>query len=367
MAIGISIVKSDAEHCMTKVTLTGLTVGTRYDVMRLQVRYLGDNDVGTPIYQREYPDRKGLWSSVAHRVGWQAPAATATFRDFELPLRPIRYFIVESSKVGPHEYKFRDGAYPVSRGVLDSQVVHFNRDLRPPKGEVRIRSTAELGVFTDACVVEMDGPVFAARGTEHEVMGSQYPVYVGDSRSARRGTIVFLTKNLGALNEIQRICYPYTGLIQPVVFNSGGDPTLLVDDLTALPLDVEVEQAMPPLDADMRFVHIDFVEISPTQQVLVPRSGDNDSMASEPNANFSITPSNPTRGQWITLADTSTGLGDDWDWSFDPAPVDNRVAKAYSQGSHKVRYNTPGKKKIKLRFGGSGQGYDSVTKTITVK
>src|SRR4051812_1412511 len=204
MAIGINITKDALETLFVQVQLTGLTVGERYDVMRLQLRYLGKDDVGTRIYNRELPDRRALWSSVAHRVGWEATASTHTFRDFEAPTRPIKYFVVLSSSVGPHEWDFGAGAYPTSRGVLDNQVIHFNQDKAdlnlgedPDEGHILIRSVSELAHYSECCLVEMDGPTYTARANEQAVLGSQYPVIIADTREARRGSITLMTHNLG--------------------------------------------------------------------------------------------------------------------------------------------------------------------------
>lgn len=370
MVVALDVVKDDVETLSVKVALTGLTTGTRYDVFRLQVRYLGKNDVGTRIYERELPDRRGLWSVVSHRMGWEAPAASATFRDYECPKRPTRYYVCASSAGGPHEWDFGDGPYPAgTRGILDTEVVHFNQDIAdlypvPDEGHILVRSTNELGLYVEACVVDMDGPTYTARGTEHAVMGSQYPVYVADTREARRGTVTLMTRQLGQYNDLRRIVFPASGRIRPVVLNSGGDSTMLLDDMRIVPLDVEVEQATR-LDADMRYIHIDFVEVEPGP--LVARTGDNDTLVDEPQANFSISDTTPNVGQWVTLTDTSTGLGDDWEWSVGGGNQGaNWVGKFYTAGPHKVRWNSRGRKGIKLRFGGSGAGYHTRTKTVEV-
>lgn len=369
--VAIDVVRDDLETLSVKVALTGLTAGTRYDVFRLQIRYLGKNDTGVRIYERELPDRRALWSVVSHRMGWQASAASHTFRDYECPKRPTQYYVCASSAGGPHEWDFSDGAYPVSRGVLDSEVIHFNQDIadagldaEPEVGHVLVRSTAELAHYAEACVVDMEGPKYTARGVEHSVMGSQYPVYVSDSREARRGTLTLMTRQLGQYNDLRRIVFPSSGRILPIVVQSGGDATMLLDDMRIIPLDVEVEQATR-LDADRRYVHIDYVEIEPGP--LIARSGDNDSLASEPQANFTISDATPAVGQWVTVTDTSTGLGDDWDWTIGGGQEGaNWVGKFYTRGPHKVRWNSRGQKGIKLRFGGSGAGYHTRVKTVQV-
>jgi len=371
MVLGIDVIKDDVETLSVKVALTGLTAGERYDVFRLQIRYLGKDDVGARMYERELPDRRGLWSVVSHRMGWAASAASHTFRDYECPKRPTQYFVCLSSAGGPHEWDFADGTYPVSRGVLDDDVVHFNQDIAdldlnavPDVGHILLRSTAELAHYVEACVVDMDGPKYTARGTEHAVMGSQYPVYVADTREARRGTVTVQTRQLGQYNDLRRIVFPSSGRIRPVVIQGGGDATMLLDDMRILPLDVEVEQSTR-MDPDMRYIHIDYVEIEPGP--LVARSGDNDSLVSEPIADFTISDTTPAVGQWVTLTDTSTGLGDDWDWTIGGGNEGaNWVGKFYTQGPHKVRWTSRGQKGIKLRFGGSGAGYHSRTQTVQV-
>jgi hypothetical protein len=367
--VAITVVQDDVETLFVQVQLTGLTAGTRYDVHRLQQRYLGDDDTGTPVYERELPDRLALWSSVAHRVGWQATASGHTFRDYECPMRPTRYFVVLTSAGGPTEWDFGDGTYPVSRGVLSSEVVHFNRDLEeagldlePQEGRVLVRSTDELGLYVAPCLVEMEGPVYTARGTEHAVMGTQFPVYVSDTREARRGTLTLLTRDLGQYNDLRRIAYPASGIMRPIVLQGGGDAAILLDDMRCLPLDVESEQATPS-DADARYVHIDYLEIDPSVP-LVARSGDNDSLVTPPVAQFTISDTTPNVGQWVTLTDTSTGSLNSWEWTVEDAR-DNRVGKWYTQGPHKVRWRSRGRKTIKLRVYGTA-GAHTRTKTVRV-
>jgi tape measure domain-containing protein len=372
MALNITIEKEDLETLFVRVHLSGMTPGVRYDVMRLQLRYLGKDDAGTRLYERELPDRRALWSSVAHRVGWEAPAAGADFRDFECPKRPTKYFVVRSDQVGPHEWDFGDGRYPVGRGVLDNQVVHFNQDIRdlhlnadPDDGHVLVRSVHELAHYAECCVVELDGPRYTARVNEIAVMGTEYPVMISDTREARRGTVTLLVHNLGQYNALRRVVFPASGRIRPFIMNSGGDAALLLDDMRCIPLDVEIEQATPA-DGDTRYVHIDYVEIDPSAP-LIRRIGDNDALTNPPNANFSISDTSPARNQWITLTDTSTGQGDDWEWTIERGrETDNKVGKWYTDGPHKVRWALRGQKTVKLRFGGSGEGYHTRTKIITV-
>lgn len=369
MAIGITVVKDSLETLFTEVTLTGLTAGTRYDVHRLQQRYLGKNDTGARVYQRELPDRRALWSAVAHRVGWAAPSTTATFRDYECPMRPMSYFVVASSAVGPHEYTSWATPYPISRGVLDSQVIHWNQDLREAgsleENHVMIRSTADLADYTTCCVAEMDGPKYTARGTEHSVLGSQYPVYVADTREARRGTITLLTRTLGSYNAVRRIVFPSSGKIHPVIFNSDGDAAMLLDDMWVIPLDVTVEQ-VTLTNPDLRYLHVDYVEIDPSAPIY-QRAGDNDALVNKPVAQFTISKTKPKVNEWVTLTDTSTGQGDTWDWTIERGnETDNKVGKFYTKGPHKVRWGARGKKTVKLRFGGSAGGYHTRSKVITV-
>lgn len=369
--VAIDVIKDDLETLSVKVALTGLTPGERYDVFRLQLRYLGKDDLGTRRYERELPDRRGLWSVVSHRQGWQASAASHTFRDYECPRRPTQFYVCLSSAGGPHEWNFADGPYPVSVGVLDSEVIHFNQDIadadltrEPEEGHVLVRSTAELALYAEACVVELEGPTYTARGIEHAVMGSQYPVYVSDSREARRGSMTLMTRQLGQYNDLRRIVFPASGLIRPVVVQSGGDATMLLDDMRIIPLDVEIEQATKS-DPDKRYVHIDYIEVEPGP--LIARSGDNDSLVSEPQADFTFSDSSPGVGQWITLTDASTGLGDDWEWTIGGGRQgDNWVGKFYTQGPHKIRWTSRGPHGVKLRFGGSGAGYHSRIKTVEV-
>ena len=103
--VAIDVIKDDLETLSVKVALTGLTAGTRYDVFRLQVRYLGKDDADARIYERELPDRRGLWSVVSHRMGWEASAASHTFRDYECPKRPTQYYVCASSAGGPSTWR----------------------------------------------------------------------------------------------------------------------------------------------------------------------------------------------------------------------------------------------------------------------
>lgn len=373
MVVAIDVVKDDLDTLFVEVALTGLTPGTKYDVFRLTLRYLGDNDTGAPVYEREIPDRAALWRAVGHRVGWTAPAAAATFRDYEVSLRPTVYYVCASSAEGPHEYEDWGTPYPVARGVLDDEVIHFNRDLDlavdgpevSDEGHVIIRSTEELNKYLSLCLVDMDGPKYTARGTEHAVLGSQYPVYVADTREARRGSLTVMVRDLGAYNDLRSIVFPPTGRIRPVIFNSGGDNTLLLDDMVVIPLDVAVEQVTAQSLAS-RYVHVDYVEID-ARAALTQRSGDNDTMVNAPVANFTISDTTPAVHQWVTLTDTSTGLYDEWDWTIERGyETDNRVGKFYGPGPHVIRWGNRGKKTIKLRVGGSGAGHHTRYKTATV-
>jgi hypothetical protein len=372
MAINITIEREDLETLFTRVHLSGLTPGTRYDVMRLQLRSMGKDDTGNRVYERELPDRRALWSAVAHRVGWEATKTGHDFRDFECPRRPTKYFIVESTKVGPFEYDFGDGPYPVSRGVLDDEIVHWNGELAdlqvgkdPTEGHVTVRSVHELAHYADCCLVEMDGPVYTARAHEFAVMGNQYPVLISDSREARRGSFTLMTRNLGQYNALRRVVFPESGRIRPFLVQSGGDAALLLDDMRCIPLDVEIEQATPE-NADMRYVHIDYVEVD-NSAPLLRRIGDNDDLTDPPEAHFTISDTSPAVGQWVTLTDTSTGQGDTWEWVLERGQeTDNKVGRFHTPGPHKVRWHIRGTKTIRLRFGGSGEGYHTRTRTVQV-
>jgi hypothetical protein len=221
----------------------------------------------------------------------------------------------------------------------------------------------ELAHFADCCLVEMDGPTYTARVNEIPVMGNEYPVIISDTREARRGSMTLLTRNLGQYNALRRIVFPASGRIRPVVVQAGGDPALLLDDMRIIPLDVEVEQ-VTEVNADYRYVTIDYVEADPTTP-LVQRSGDLDTLASAPQAQFTISDTTPAVGQWITLTNTSTGTGDDWEWVVDNAQ-DNRVGRFYTVGPHQVRFNGPGRKSVKLRFGSATAGYSIRTKYFDV-
>jgi hypothetical protein len=369
MVIGISVTKEDLETLTTRISLTGLTGGTRYDVYRLQLRNLGKDDTGVRTYERELPDRRALWSSVGHRIGWVAPGTTASFRDYECPLRPTKYFLCLTSVTGPHEYDFGDGRYPLSRGVLSAELVHWNGDLAdinadPGEGHIVVRSVHELAHYANCCLVEMDGPNYTARVNEFSVMGNEYPVIVSDTREARRGSFTLMTDNLGQYNALRRIVFPASGKIRPVVVQAGGDRTLLLDDMRVIPLDVEIEQSTKQ-NPDIRYVTINYVEADPTTP-LIQRSGDDDVLPGDlPAAAFTMSDTTPAVGDWVTLTDTSTGSGDDWEWTVDNSQ-DNHVGKFYTQGPHQVRFSARGQKSVKLRFGSHTAGYSAVVKTLMV-
>lgn len=376
MVVDIGPVVPNVTGLLVDVTITGLTPGTRYDVMRLHLRDVGEEPAtGVPRYERELPDDKRLWSSVAHRVAWVAPTATVNFMDYEAPTRPYSYFVVPTDAIGPFEWDFALGDYPVTNGVLDSQVVHLDRDLQQlidvgdlPEGGILVRSTDELGLWAAACVQSVGDIKYTARGTEYPVMGRQYPVYVADTRQARRGTLTVVTDTLGEYDDFRRIVFPQDGTIRPVMFNAGGEDALLLDDMRIVPLDVTVQQADPELPY-ARFISIDYIEVDPTQP-LVFRTGDNDSLVNAPKAAITITPAGPYRiNRTITFTDSSTGQYEKWDWSFfrRTSRGSNVVfGKRYTQGPQALVFRTPGTYTIKLRVYGN-QGASVVTRVVTVR
>jgi hypothetical protein len=310
---------------------------------------------------------------VAHRVGYEFADDTASFRDFECPKRPTKYYIVRSDQIGPHEWDFGDGPYPVgSRGVLDDTIIHFNADIAdlalskdPDKGHILVRSVSELAHYAECCLIEMEGPTYTARANEFQVMGNQYPVIVSDTREARRGSVTLMTRDIGQYNALRRVVFPESGRIREFVMNSSGDPTLLLDDMRCIPLDVSVEQSTQQ-NPDLRFVTINYVEVDHSAP-LIRRVGDNDRLTSPPEAHFTISDTSPARNQWITLTDTSTGQGDTWEWTIERGTeTDNKVGKFYTHGPHKVRWGRRGRKTIKLRFGGSGEGFHTRTRYVDV-
>jgi len=174
-----------------------------------------------------------------------------------------------------------------------------------------------------------------------------------------------MTRNLGQYNDLRRVVFPESGAIRPFILNSGGDATLLLDDMRCVPLDVEVEQTTPE-NADLRYVKINYVEVD-NSLPLVRRIGDNDDLVNPPEAAFTFSDASPARHQWISLTDTSTGQGDTWEWTIERGyETDNKIAKFYGPGPHRVRWAIRGKKTVKLRFGGSGAGFHTRTKTLQV-
>lgn len=372
MVIDINVVQDDLETLFVQLNLTGLTATTKYDLMRLQVRYLGKDDTGTRLYDREDPDRRELWSSVGYRQNWTPGSTTATIRDYECPLKPTQYFLVPTASIGPHEYTDWATPYPVSRGVLDDTRIDFGQDLidadlglEPKAGDVLVRSTADLALRVACCLVDMEGPTYTARGTENAVLGRQFPVFIADTRAARRGRITLKTEQLGQYNDLRQIVFPSDGLIRPVELQSTGGGALLLDDMRVIPLDVQIEQATAS-DIDLRYVHIDYIEIDRTA-ALYQQSGNNDSLVSAPVAQFTISDPTPARGHWTTLTDTSSGVFNHWDWTIERGKeTDNKVGKFYSGGAHRVRWSAPGKKTVKLRVYGDA-GAHTRSKVITVR
>ena len=204
---------------------------------------------------------------------------------------------------------------------------------------------------------------FTARGTEFPVMGSQYPVFVSDTREARRGTLVLMTDTLSDYDEIREIVFPSNGRVRPVLFDTFGGGALLLDDMTAIPLDVQVEPATKA-DPDTRFVTIDFVESDPTRP-HDQRSGDNDDLVTAPNAAFTFSNVNPNRDEWITVTDTSTGGIVHWRWSWYRG-TDNQYAVDYGPGPHRRRWHSRGDTYVKLRVESAAGEVDVLKKKLHI-
>jgi hypothetical protein len=382
MALGITVTKKSPEHVTTLVHLTGLIPGTRYDVVRLHLKWHLDTN-GVPVYERRLPDLKEYWSAVQHRTSWEAPATTQDFSDYETPLTPVQYFIVKTDLTGPFEWDFKK-TYPVANGVLCPTVVHYYWSLRgtpaDTPGMVRIRSTAQASVWHDACVVAMDDIKYTARGTELAVMGNRYPVYVGDVREQRRGSIVVKCESLTELQHLQNIAFPTNGVIRPIIFNSISEPSVMINDMRVIPLDVTVEQATPT-NAALRYVHIDFVEIDPTAP-LYKKTAEN--IVSPADANFTISDTTPKVGQKIVVTDTSTGQYNGVHWFFpsaymglvstpeNPGANSAPFRESVQYGPHEIFYKKAGNFWIKLWVGDRdgddnvNTGADSIKRYITV-
>lgn len=356
------------------VTCSGLTPGTRYDIYRLSVILDGEDDNGHPTYGPRLPDRRNYWRTVGHRYGWEAPAAETTFRDYEAPMGPFRYFVVETAAEGPHDYDWAAGDYPLERGTLSGDVVHLAHleettldeygdplvDAEDRPGSLILRSTATLGLYSRACLYDLDDIRYTARGTEHAVMGRQYPLYVADTREARRGRMTMITRDIADYDEVRDIVFPQNGRIAPVMVNAGSDNTLLLDDMMVIPLDISVQQASPH-STQVRFITLDFVEIDPTTP-LIQRSGDNPDPA-KPVAGFTVSPRNPSRSQQVTFTDTSSGSITTWKWDLRPA---TGWSGQSGPGPYRVRYTNQRTFKAKLRVQGPA-GADVAEKTIRVR
>lgn len=353
-----SSVVTDVESLTVDVTITGLTVGERYDVYRLAQSWNEDDDV----YDRIIPDRRSYWSIVAHRRSWEATGTTRSFRDYEAPMKPIKYFIVRTDQTAPFEYDWTGGDYPLSRGDLSTQVVHLQReqealfaiDDAPIEGNLVLRSTSDLGLWADACLYDMDVVRYTARGTEFPVIGRQFPIYVADSREARRGTMTLMTKDMVEYDEIREIVYPQTGRISPIWVHAANDKVAILDDMVIVPLDIDVEVA-GVADPNRRFITIDFVEIDPSMG-LPQRTGDNDDLVTPPKANFAATDYTPNRKQKVTLTDASTGQFDNWKWTISrKIKGKDRVKDGgyrYGEGPHQVSWGASAKHYVTLRVWG---------------
>jgi hypothetical protein len=352
----LTVTKESVETLYTQVRATGLVAGRKYDFHRLIMGYVGDDEFDVPRYHRILPDRKTLWPAVAHRVGWTANSDTIHFYDHDVPMRPFKYFMCETAAQGPYEYTTWGTPYPTSRGILDSQIIHFQRELDATthrQGMVLIRSGTVAGMYVRCCVVDLGELKYTARGSELQVMGSQYPVYVSDVREARRGTIILKTGTMAQYHDLRHIVFPFHGRIQPVVFQSASNPTLLLDDMTVVPLDVSIEQISPSRPTE-RYVRLDFVEVDPTS-AMIERPGDRDNLVNAPVANFTISDATPATGQWVTLTDTSTGQFDTWDWSIEGSEAMYWAfeGKFWTQGPHRVRWLKKGTFDVKLHVYGT--------------
>ena len=356
MALGMTVTKQSVDLWQVELTLTGLTVGVKYDLMRLRVHYSRD-EFGAPIYSRFLPDRRSYWTAVAHRVGWTATATSHKVRDYEAPGDAYQYFVVPTDSVGPYEYErtLWDTPYPLSRGFLSPTVIHFNHELTyEVRGRILLRSTKGLAKALSLCVVDMDQTKYSARGTELAVMGNTYPVYVADVREARRGSIVFKVDSATEFHDLMEIVFPNTGAIWPVyLLNIGIDvPLMLTSDAKVIPLDVTIEQSGFS-NPDIRFVRVDYVEIDSTAPIS-KRTGDNDDYINHPAAAFTISDATPAVGQWVTLTDTSTGQYDSWDWSVRGTEATvTAQGKYFTKGPHRVRWMKKGSYTVSLRVYGA--------------
>lgn len=352
--VGISVV-TDVEGLLANVTLTGLSAGTRYDVYRLRLLWDRDDD----RYDRMLPDRRSYWSAVAHRIGWEATSSTHSFRDYEAPRRPFAYFVVPTTAIAPYEYNWENGDYPLSRGDLGTDVVHFDREIeekfaendRPYDGNLLMRSTKDLGLYVDACLYDMDEVKYTARGSEFPVIGRQFPLYVADTREARRGTFTLLTDSLAQYEDVREIVFPQTGRLSPVWIQAASNNVMLLDDMLVVPLDVSVEQA-GKADSDRRFITVQYVEIDPTAG-MPKRTGDNDVLIDPPVAGFTTNNRRPRRKERVTLYDQSTGQITEWYWTISRVEK-GVVSKKYGPGPHRVSWGAATKHWVKLRVTGPG-------------
>jgi hypothetical protein len=373
MALGMTVTKETVDLWQVEVTLTGLTPGVKYDLMRLRAHEAKD-EFSQPIYSRILPERRSYWTAVAHRVGWTATATTHKVRDYEAPGYAFQYFIVPTDSVGPYEYEgtLWDTPYPLSRGFLSPTVINFNRELTEDmRGRILLRSTKGLAKGLSLCVVDMDQTKYTARGTELAVMGNTYPVYVADVREARRGSIVFKVDSATEFHDLMEIVFPNTGAIWPVyLMNIGTDvPLMLTSDMKMIPLDVTIEQS-GFTNPNIRFVRVDYVEIDSTAPIS-KRTGDNDDAINPPKANFTISDSTPAVGQWVTLTDTSTGQYDSWDWSVRGTEATvSAQGKYFVKGPHRVRWMKKGSYTVALRVYGAqidANGHTAGASTRTLR
>jgi hypothetical protein len=366
MAVTI-VATSRFENANCRLTLSGLRAGVRYDVYRMYLNWDDDDD----NYERFVPDRRVRWSVVSHRIGWEAKRSVHSFTDYEPPLRPFRYFVVETSKNAPFEWNWAKGNYPTSRGVFSPNVIHQRRELDALLyddqlffGNMRVRSTKQLGEFLDVCVYDMDDLKYTARGTEHAVIGKQFPLYVADTRDSRRGTVTIQTISLEDYEDLRDMVFPASGRISPLWLQTlKEDQWALLDDMLIIPLDITVQQASK-FDTDRRYIIMDFVEIDPIQAQPL-RVGDNDELITPPDAKFHISDRKIRRRQRTTLTDRSTGQIESWKWKISRAKK-GKVNKRYRQGPIRPRWKKAGRYDVKLIVRGPG-GVDTKTRRIRVR
>jgi hypothetical protein len=330
----------ELESFVVDLAFTGLATTTAYTVWRRLV-----NSDGTPM-----PGDVDQWEAVGSWSSWYPSSSAPQVVDYEPPFRPFVYVVQPTSLGAPGP------SWTLPAAGAQSGLVDFADVLG--RGELVVRSLVHLGRVEAVCIYDMTPVRRAARGVLHPVLGSRFPVAVMDARDARAGQITFYTASIGEYRRLMAIIAPDDGQLWPVWFRAGDSSTLLVDDLYAMPGDVEVQLATHR-DGGKRFVLLDFTEVDP-RSATKQRPGDDDSPTARPTAAFTWSPTSPRTGQTVTFTSTSTGTIASFRWE-----IEARVRSGV--GPHAVTFKYEGAKTVRLTVTSPQGKTHTVTATVTVR